>query len=167
MLRYRFSTPAQRVIALTLSGTGRVQLTDNGVSRDVSPSRGAEVAFEIAVTPGDSGTVEIRRAGLARYPLALVPLGADRPFLESELPPSPGAHGAFSQSTKLHCCFSGLTLRWRSVNLRGEATLAVPEDQLTVSLLLPAENSGYLRLFPLCDCSTFRDQFSFDDRPTT
>jgi hypothetical protein len=123
------------------------------VSPAGGPTRIADATdFIVRVATGHSGTVEIL-PGTPRSASAytIIPLGADHPFLNSELAPSPGAYGSTSQSTTIHFHFAQRRLRWKTDNVAGHVDLDTGTPTVTIVLRLPRENNGeiILSLSPL------------------
>lgn len=154
MITYRIGQPAATLVSLTITFDGTIipgvrQRGADGEMADVvenqlHPAENITAAeFIVRVDQRHVGVIELRpsRSDFV-FAHTVIPLGGDRPFLDNELPPTPGANGAFSLSEEVLFRLAGHTLSWEAENMSGQAVLNELYPELTVVLRLPPGNRG-------------------------
>jgi hypothetical protein len=148
---YHIDAPAAKLVAITIDRWGNVtpivRSSQSGTSsasskaaRNLPMQNCAHAEIVARVRPGHSGIVAITRAG-SRFPI-LIPLGTDRPFLDSEIPPNPGADGAYSLGNEMRFYFEHQVLSWRTNNLSGSMRLLDEHPSVELALRLSVEDDG-------------------------
>jgi hypothetical protein len=164
MITYAIAAPAETVINVTIDRTGNISGVHHGIEAGLAEAGTSNrhwqaraidgtCGFMVRVHPGHSGVIEISPDTTGTP--TLVPLGADRPFLDSELPPRAGADGAYSQSESIFFHVTLDELTWRTENMSGRVSFTAKTAAVSLTLRLTAGNAGEF-LFPsnLCDCPT-------------
>ena len=154
MIAYPIGTQADYLIAVNIRRGGfvlpqvRCRMTDGAMTdmpghEFVEARSGEGIDFVVSVEPDHSGVVELvpakRNFARAR---TVIPLGIRRPFLASEMPPSPGADGAFSFSDRITFHLERDALTWRTENMSGQVALNPSHPELSVVLRLAAGSNG-------------------------